>query len=161
MANNDNSSSMQSDQYFAEMLGMMREQGRKDNPTTLQLGVMQSANSVKIDDLVLNAEDLYIADYLVSGYTRKIKVPYVSDVRITVKTEEALSGASLSVQSGEYVTGVSLEKQTGDYVSDVTEDISNQSSLIYTDGLKKGDLVAVQKLHDTNRYVILAKVVEA
>lgn len=95
MANNANSSSMQSDSYFAEMLEMMRAQGRKDNPTTLQLGIMQSANSVKIDDLVLYAEDLYIADHLAGGK------------------------------------------------------------------LKKADLVAVQRLQSTNRYVILAKVVEA
>ena len=52
------------DFYYAEMLNMMREQGRKDNPVTLQLGIMQSKNSVKIGELVLNSEDLYIADYL-------------------------------------------------------------------------------------------------
>ena len=124
MANNDNSSSMQSDQYFAEMLGMMRDQGRKDNPTTIQLGVMQSANSVKINDLLLYAEDLYIAEYLVSGYARKIEVPYVSGVTV-----------------------------------DVT--VSTQPKITFTDGLKKGDLVAVQKLQDTNKFVILSKVVEA
>lgn len=161
MANNDSSSSMQSDQYFAEMLGMMREQGRKDNPSTLQLGIMQSANSVKIDDLVLYAEDLYIADHLVAGYTRAIKVPYVSDVEVKTSTKGALADASLTVQSGEYVTSVTLNKQTGEYVSDVTAEITKQSSITYTDGLKKGDLVAVQKLQNTNRYVILAKVVEA
>lgn len=133
MANNGNGGSMQSDQYFAEMLGMMREQGRKDNPTTLQLGIMQSENSVKIDDLTLNAEDLYIADYLIAEYTRELKEPYLSDV-------------SLKVSSGEYVTGVSA-------------DLTKQETFIYKDGLKKGDLVAVQKLHNTNKYVILAKVV--
>ena len=66
--------SMKNDHYLAEMLEIMRSQGAKDNPVTLQLGVMQSSNSVKIDDLILNAEDLYIADYLVAGYTRQIKV---------------------------------------------------------------------------------------
>ena len=55
-------SSMKSDHFYAEMLNMMREQGKKDNPTTPQLGIMQSSNSVKVDDLILNAEDLYIAD---------------------------------------------------------------------------------------------------
>ena len=55
---------MKNDAFYAEMIEMMRAQGRKDNPITLQLGVMQSPNSVKIDDLVLKAEDLYIADYL-------------------------------------------------------------------------------------------------
>lgn len=51
--------SMKGDHYLAEMLEIMRSQGAKDNPITLQLGVMQSPTSVKIDDLVLNAEDLY------------------------------------------------------------------------------------------------------
>lgn len=136
-------SGMESDHYFAEMLGMMREQGAKDNPVTLQLGVMQSANSVKVDDLVLNAEDLYIADYLVSGYTRKIKVPYVSGV--TVDTTQSDPFGTVSPE-GVY--------------SDPDTQVSTQNQIIFSDGLKKGDLVAVQKLENTNKYVILTRVVE-
>ena len=97
--------------YYAEMLNMMRQQGSKDNPTTLQLGIMQSANSVKIGDLLLNSEDLYIADYLTKGHTEKVTIS------------------------------------------------SAESILTYEDGLKSGDLVAVQRLHNTNMYVILARVV--
>lgn len=121
-----NSSSMQSDQYFAEMLNMMREQGRKDNPVTLQIGVMQSENSVKIGDLVLNAEDLYIADYLVKDYEFPLATPYVKDV-------------SFGYDSGSFET---------------------EEKAVRSEGLKKDDLVVVQRLHNTNRYVILAKVVE-
>jgi hypothetical protein len=84
------------DYYYTEMLGMMRQQGAKDNPTTLQLGTMQSANSVKIGDLILNAEDFYTADYL-----------FLDNV----------------------------------------------------ERLKSGDIVAVQRLQDTNMYVIVARVV--
>ena len=134
---------MESDHYFAEMLGMMREQGAKDNPVTLQLGVMQSANSVKVDDLVLNAEDLYIADYLISGYTRKIKVPYVSGV--TVDTTQSDPFGTMSSE-GVY--------------SDPDTQVSTQNQITFSDGLKKGDLVAVQKLENTNKYVILTRVVE-
>lgn len=47
---------MKNDHQYAEVLEMMRSQGAKDNPTLAQIGVMQSSNSVKIDDLVLNAE---------------------------------------------------------------------------------------------------------
>jgi len=136
--------SMKGDQYLAEMLELMRSQGAKDNPVTLQLGVMQSATSVKIDDLVLNAEDLYIADYLVSGYTRKIKIPYVSGV--TVDT----------TQSDPFGT-VDSE---GNYHDPDTK-TTRQTQITYTDGLKKGDLVAVQKLDSNNMYVILARVVSA
>lgn len=144
MANNDNSTSMNSDHYFSEMVDMWRSQGAKDNPTTLQLGVMQSANSVKIDDLVLNAEDLYIADYLVAGYTRKMKIPYVSGV--TVDTTQS-DGFGYTDANGAY--------------HDPDTKVSTQKEITFTDGLKKGDLVAVQKLQDTNKYVILVKVVEA
>ena len=110
---------MKKDHFYAEFLGMMREQGRKDNPTLIQIGVMQSSNSVKINDLILNAEDLYIADYLMAGYSRALNTPYVSSV----------------------------------------EPERVQSQLVYSSGLKAGDLVAVQDLGN-NKYVILARVVQ-
>lgn len=131
---------MKNDAFYAEMLNMMRNQGKKDNPVTLQLGVMQSSNSVKIDDLILYAEDLYIADYLIAGYTRQIKVPYLSWVSVD------------TTQSN----GFASKDNPDPDVQSVT-----QAKITYTDGLKKGDLVAVQKLNDNNKYVILARVKEA
>ena len=141
---NETAGTMKSDQFYAEMLEMMRLQGGKDNPTTLMLGVMQSSNSVKIDDLVLNAEDLYIADYLVAGYTRKIKVPYVSGV--TVDTTQSDPFGSVDAQ------GVYHDPDTR---------TATQSQITYVDGLNKGDLVAVMQLTDTNKFVIIARVKEA
>jgi len=132
--------SMKGDHYLAEMLELMRSQGAKDNPVTLQLGVMQSPNSVKIDDLVLNAEDLYIADYLVAGYTRQIKVPYVSGVSVDTTQSNPFASKDNPDPDTLYWT----EKQ-----------------ITYIDGLKKGVLVAVQKLDGNNMYVILARVVSA
>ena len=132
--------SMKNDHYLAEMLEIMRSQGAKDNPVTLQLGVMQSSNSVKIDDLILNAEDLYIADYLVAGYTRQIKVPYVSGVSVD------------TTQSNHFASKDNPDPDTR---------VWKESQITYTDGLKKGDLVAVQKLDGNNMYVILARVVSA
>ena len=132
--------SMKGDHYLAEMLELMRSQGAKDNPITLQLGVMQSPNSVKIDDLVLNAEDLYIADYLVAGYTRQIKVPYVSGVSVD------------TTQSNPFASKDNPDPDTLYWT---------ETQITYIDGLKKGDLVAVQKLDGNNMYVILARVVSA
>lgn len=132
--------SMKGDHYLAEMLEIMRSQGAKDNPITLQLGVMQSPTSVKIDDLVLNAEDLYIADYLVAGYTRQIKVPYVSGVSVD------------TTQSNPFASKDNSDPDTR---------VWKESQITYTDELKKGDLVAVQKLDGNNMYVILARVVSA
>lgn len=132
--------SMKGDHYLAEMLELMRSQGAKDNPVTLQLGVMQSPTSVKIDDLVLNAEDLYIADYLVAGYTRQIKVPYVFGVSVD------------TTQSNPFASKDNPDPDTR---------VWKESQITYIDGLKKGDLVAVQKLDGNNMYVILARVVSA
>ena len=135
---------MKNDAFYAEMIEMMRAQGRKDNPITLQLGVMQSPNSVKIDDLVLKAEDLYIADYLIAGYTRQIKIPYVSGVTVDPTQNDPFG--SVDAQ-GQY--------------HDPDTKVSTQAKITYIDGLKKGDLVAVQRLNDTNKFVILARVKEA
>lgn len=136
----DKVSSMKNDAYYAEMLEMMRAQGAKDNPPILQLGVMLSSNSVKIDDLTLYPEDLYIADYLVAGYTRQIKVPYVSWVSVD------------TTQSNPFASKDNPDPDTS---------FSTQAQITYTDGLKKGDLVAVQKLQNNNMYVIIARVVSA
>ena len=125
---------MKNDHQYAEVLEMMRSQGAKDNPTLAQLGIMQSSNSVKIDDLVLNAEYLYIADYLVAGYTRQIKVP--------VDT----------TKSNVFASKDNPDPDTRAW---------KQSQITYTDGLKAGDMVLVQKLNDNNKYVIIARVVEA
>ena len=135
---------MKNDHQYAEVLEMMRSQGAKDNPTLAQIGVMQSSNSVKIDDLVLEAEDLYIADYLVAGYTRELKIPYVSGVTVDTTQNDPFG----TVDS------------EGNYHDPDTR-VTRQNKITYTDGLKKGDLVAVQKLNDTNKYVILARVKEA
>lgn len=131
---------MKNDQSYLRVMELMRSQGAKDNPVTLQLGIMQSPTSVKIDDLVLNAEDLYIADYLVAGYTRQIKVPYVSGVSVD------------TTQSNPFASKDNPDPDTRTW---------KESQITYTDGLKKGDLVAVQKLDGNNMYVILARVVSA
>lgn len=135
--------STKNDHYFAEMLAVMRVQGAKDNPSTIQIGQMLSANSCKIDDLILNPEDLYIADYLVAGYSRTLTIPYVSGV--TVDT----------TQSDPFGT-VDSE---GNYHDPDTK-TTRQSNITYKDGLKKGDKVLVQVLSN-NKYAIIVRVVDA
>lgn len=138
-----NDTDMKGAYQATRILETMRTQGAKDNPSIPVLGEMQSANSVKIDDLVLNAEDLYIADYLVAGYTRKIKVPYVSGV--TVDTTQSDPFGTVDSE------GVYHDPDTK---------VTTQSNITYADGLKAGDLVLVQALAN-NKYAIIVRVVEA
>lgn len=75
-----------SDKRYVDMLNLMRKQGSKDNPVTLELGIMQGSDSVKIGDLVLDKDDILIADHLLAGYSYKIETPYVSVVNFTPET---------------------------------------------------------------------------
>ncbi len=126
---------MENDKQYLDLVNLIREQGAKYNPTTLEIGTMVSPNSVKLGDLVLLAEDLYIAEHLLSGYTGTIKVPYVSHIEVDTTVSSEFKDS----------------RDTNIYV---------QKQITFTDGLKAGDLVAVQKLNDTDKYVILERVVK-
>ena len=117
----------ESDYQYAQMLQMMRDQGRKDNPTILEIGTMLSHNRVQLGELVLEPEDLYISDFLMVGYVYPLVTPYVYDSTF----------------------------------DDEGRATSRTAQAVRAIGLVAGDLVAVQRVQDTNMYVILAKVVKA
>lgn len=129
------------DSRYVDMLNLMRSQGGKDNPVTLQLGIMQSDKSVKIGDLVLEHDDIMIADHLLAGYKRELVTPYVKSVKVTVDTTVSISG------------------EIGSAISTATVEDPKEKEIVTKTGLKKGDIVAVMKLSDNDTYVILAKVV--
>jgi len=64
------------EEHYANMLQFMRDQGAHDNPETLYLGTMLSSDSVEIDGLKLEAEDILIADYLKEGWEIPVTQPY-------------------------------------------------------------------------------------
>ena len=53
---------------YEEMLGIMRNEGKKDNTAPIQRGVMIDAETCKIGDLTLSGSDLLIAEHLKTGY---------------------------------------------------------------------------------------------
>jgi hypothetical protein len=74
------------DQHYAELAGLFRDMGSRDNPTTLFIGTMKSATSVEIDGLVLEKDDIYMADYLLAGFEFPLKRSYVSSVNFGSET---------------------------------------------------------------------------
>jgi len=74
------------DQHYAELAGLFRHMGSMDNPQTLFIGVMKDATTVEIDDLVLDKDDIYIADYLMAGFKFPLKTSYVSSVNFGSET---------------------------------------------------------------------------
>lgn len=67
------------EEYYSSIMDNMRNEGSKDNPETLYIGTMLSANSVEIDGLKLTKDDIVIADYLKKGYSMPLSTPYVKD----------------------------------------------------------------------------------
>ena len=53
---------------YEEILGIMRNEGSKDNTAPIQIGVMTGAASCKIGKLTLSGGDLLIAEHLKTGY---------------------------------------------------------------------------------------------
>lgn len=70
----------EADQHYAELLEIMRDEGSRYNPETLYIGTMKDATTVEIDGLVLDKDDVYIADYLMKGFQFPLVTPYVSSV---------------------------------------------------------------------------------
>lgn len=53
---------------YEDILGMMRNEGKKDNPASIQIGIMDSPESCSIGKLKLSGSDLLIAEHLKTGY---------------------------------------------------------------------------------------------
>lgn len=53
---------------YEDILGVMRGEGRKDNPAPVQIGVMTGPDSCRVGKLVLSGGDLLMAEHLKTGY---------------------------------------------------------------------------------------------
>lgn len=53
---------------YAEILKIMRNEGKKDNPPPVQVGIMQDSKSCLAGELLLSSEDLLAAEHLITGY---------------------------------------------------------------------------------------------
>ena len=60
------------DKDYAKLLKIMRRQGGKDNPVLLELGEMTSKNTCMVGELELDADDLLVAEPLITGYHKAV-----------------------------------------------------------------------------------------
>lgn len=102
------------DQDYAELMGVMRDEGSKDNPETLYIGTMRSDTSVEIDGLVLDGDDVYIAAHLMAGYQFPLKTPYVSSVNFGSETTSKINPAvrSSGLKKGDLVAVMKCNDNT-------------------------------------------------
>ncbi len=61
---------------YVEIIMMMQKEGAKSNPPSFCLGkvVSETPLEIKVDELLLDADDFLIADYLIEGYKRSLQV---------------------------------------------------------------------------------------
>lgn len=53
---------------YNEILRIMRNEGKKDNPAPVQTGIMQNATSCMVGSLPLSGDDLLVVEHLKTGY---------------------------------------------------------------------------------------------
>lgn len=91
------------DNVYGEFAGMVRGLGSMDNPETLFIGEIKTCTAskfeVEVDGLILDEDDVYIADYLKYGYEFPLSTSYVSEVHFgsetTTKQSKAVRGNRL------------------------------------------------------------------
>lgn len=49
---------------YEEILGLMRNEGKKDNTAPIQIGVMQDAEKCRLGKLVLSKDDMMVAQHI-------------------------------------------------------------------------------------------------
>lgn len=119
------------------VLHMMREMGAKDNPKTGQIGkVIEPPPNlrVKLNDIIIDKEDIWINENLLIGYRREAKGVIKS-----------------GTQSASCAVGAPHAHQiNNEYTNDI----------IYTDTLKAGDHVFIYPLLGSQVYYVSGKAVK-
>ncbi|QAT40828.1 DUF2577 domain-containing protein [Clostridium sp. JN-9] len=84
---------------YIELIKHMQKQGTKFNPPAIEIGVVINAEplTIKIGDLQLTKDDIWVADFLLSKYKRKMSIPSTKATGST--TEEGIT--SIGIPNGE------------------------------------------------------------
>ena len=53
---------------YEEILSLMRQEGKKDNTASIQLGTMESEKRCRVGEVTLYEDDFLIAEHLKTGY---------------------------------------------------------------------------------------------
>lgn len=151
---------------FSALIDIMREQGSFNNSPDLMIGEILNPPpniAIKVGDIQLDKDNLYIADYLLEDYKRKIQIK-----------EEGLISHSGGSVSGTTSSKTLSSVTVGDYGShnhgshnhnvnslNVTNaDVDVRGYLVQKDCLlKRGEKVALQQINGTNQFIVYARLV--
>ena len=140
------------DNPYSSMIEMFRQEGAKYNAPDLMLGEVLTEEpnlTIKTGGIQLDKDNLYIADYLLKNYTRKIS--FKGNANFSGGSVDG-NTSSVSVSEhgnhGHRVTNISVSNTLHDEIG----------NLCFTESqLKRGDLVALQQLSGTNKFVVYCR----
>lgn len=126
----------------------MLEQGKKYNTPAVCIGKVVRAQplQIKTGDLLLDQDDLLISDILSSAYKRSGEI--VSSGNFTSSTQATSGG------TGDASFATHNHKISASY------NLNGMADIVFEDGLKKGDLLALMPTENRQIYIVLCKVVK-
>ena len=169
----------QLDNAYSGIINIMREQGTKYNAPALMLGEVVNANPllIKVGDIQLDKDNLYVADYLMSGYSREANLTgsiSFSSSNVGGSTNSSTYEHSHNIASHTHSatecsiggTSLSTDSKTHTHAHDITrisviaDDLTADGILELTNnGLRAGDMVAIQQLQGTNKFVVFCRLI--
>lgn len=141
---------------FSSLIEIMREQGSFNNSPDLMIGEILNSPpniAIKVGDIQLDKDNLYIADYLLEDYKRKIQI----------KEESLISHSGGSVTGKTNSASVSEHGSHSHNVNSLSvtdADVDIRGYLVQKDCLlKRGEKVALQQINGTNQFIVYARLV--
>ncbi len=126
---------------YTKILGLMKKKGTENNPEVVSLATVVSVPPnliIQTGDVQITQENILIADYLLSNYSRQINIP--ANTTATGDTNSVTVGTNGSHQHT--ITDIGITGQCN-----------------FVDTLNEGDQLAVQPIQDGQIYIIFARVV--
>lgn len=135
------------DNPYNKLLDVIKSTSINNNSPSMQIGqIINPPPEIQIsyNSIILDKNDIWISDYLLSGYRREAKGHLVS------ATQNRSGGGGYA----------EFASHNHDIDNDYTDDIA------YTDTLKIGDFVAIMPMIDTDdnttqTYIVLDRIVRA
>ncbi len=150
------------DNPYSGIINIMREQGAKNNAPNLMLGKVVSTSPllIQVGDIQLDKDNLYVADYLMPNYKRNLKTSFNFNLVIDGDTSDVtLQSVSIGDQEHQFGTH-NHGSHKHSFSKSISKTIEINNAAYFTDsGLGAGDMVAIQQLQGTNKFIVYCKVV--
>lgn len=152
------------DNPFSGMINLMREQGAKFNAPNLLVGEVINADPVKIKvgDVILDKDNLYIADYLLRDYKRAYKIEgelYFNSDGGTING--STKNTSCTTTHNHLMDRLDLKTNKDNFYAkgDGNEQSKDNKYFYYKNlGLEVDDLVAIQQLSNSYKFIVFCKI---